>query len=668
MNNATVEKAVNAIRFISADGVQKANSGHPGLPMGAAAMAYTLWTRHLKHNPLDPHWPDRDRFVLSGGHGSMLLYSLLHLTGYDVSKEDLAQFRQWESKTPGHPEWGVTPGVETTTGPLGQGFANGVGMALAEAHLAAEFNRNGHNVVDHYTYGIVTDGDLMEGISSEAASFAGHLKLGKLIYLYDDNQISIEGSTDLTFTEDRGRKFEALGWHVQKVADGNDVEAIDAAIVEAKKDPRPSLIMVRTIIGYGLPNKQGTAGIHGSPAGWEELNAAKAAADWPLEPLFYIPEEVLAEFRQAVPAGKAAQQAWEEELAAYAQAEPELAAEFQRRIMGKLPENWNKDLPVFPADPKGMATRVASHKSLNALASRVPELIGGSADLAPSNNTWMEGFPAFSAEDRSGRNIHFGVRELSMAAISNGMLVHGGLIPYCATFMVFSDYMRPAIRVAAISGMGTIFVTTHDSVAVGEDGPTHEPIEHLMSLRLIPNLKVFRPADANETMETWKYALQHRETPVVLALTRQNLPTLDRTIYASAEGTARGAYVIYQTPEKNADVLIIATGSEVSLALKTVPTIESEGIAVRVVSMPSWEVFARQDKEYQEAVLPSQLKKRLTLEAGAVTGWQKWVGCEGLSLGIDRFGASAPGNKVMEEFGFTPDKVLSLVKELVSKE
>lgn len=668
MNNAAVEKALNTIRFVAADGVQVANSGHPGLPMGAAAMAYALWTRHLKHNPLDPNWPNRDRFILSGGHGSMLLYTLLHLTGYAVSKEDLAQFRQWESITPGHPEWKVTPGVETTTGPLGQGFANGVGMALAEAHLAAEFNCKGHKIVDHYTYAIVTDGDLMEGISTEAGSFAGHLKLGKLIYLYDDNQISIEGSTDLAFTEDRGKKFEALGWHVQKVADGNDVEAIDQAIQLAKNDPRPSLIMVRTVIGYGLPTKQGTAAIHGSPPGWEELNKAKTNFNWPLEPLFYTPDDVLAKFRQAIPAGETAQNAWVEALSAYAKAEPELAVEYQRRINKDLPENWGGGLPVFPADTKGMATRVASHKSINALAGKIPELIGGSADLSPSNNTWMEGFTAFSAEDRTGRNIHFGVRELSMTAISNGILVHGGLIPYCATFLVFSDYMRPAIRVAAISGMGTIFVTTHDSVAVGEDGPTHEPIEQLMSLRLIPGLTIFRPADANETMEAWKYALTHREKPVLFALTRQNLPTLDRNVYGSVSGTAKGAYVVYQTSNKTPDALIIATGSEVSIALKAVPTLEEAGIALRVVSMPSWEVFSEQDKNYQEEVLPASLKKRLSIEAGVVNGWQKWVGAEGISFGIDHFGASAPGNLLMEKFGFTPETVVALVKKLVSEE
>lgn len=667
MNKAAVEKALNTIRFVAADGVQVANSGHPGLPMGAAAMAYTLWTRHLKHNPLDPNWPDRDRFVLSGGHGSMLIYTLLHLTGYAVSKEDLAQFRQWESITPGHPEWKVTPGVETTTGPLGQGFANGVGMALAEAHLAAEFNREGHKIIDHYTYAIVTDGDLMEGISSEAASFAGHLKLGKLIYLYDDNEISIEGSTDLAFTEDRAKKFEAFGWHVQKVADGNDVEAIDQAIQLAKKDPRPSLIMVRTVIGYGLPTKQGTAACHGNPPGWEELNKAKTNFNWPLEPLFYTPEDVLAKFRQAIPAGEAAQNAWVEALSDYAKTEPGLAAEFQRRISKELPENWEEGLPIFPADAKGMATRVASHKCINALAGRVPEMIGGSADLAPSNNTWMEAYSAFSAQDRAGRNIHFGVRELSMAAISNGMLVHGGLIPYCATFLVFSDYMRPVIRVAAISGMGTIFVTTHDSVAVGEDGPTHEPIEQLMSLRLIPGLTIFRPADANETMEAWKYALKHRDKPILLALTRQNLPTLDRNVYGAVAGTQRGAYVVYQTDNKTPDALIIATGSEVALALAAVSALEEAGIALRVVSMPSWEVFAEQSKEYREEVLPSNLKKRLSLEAGVVNGWQKWVGAEGMSFGIDHFGASAPGNLLMDKFGFKPETVVALVKKLVSE-
>ncbi|MEA4812082.1 MAG: transketolase [Anaerolineaceae bacterium] len=668
MNNEAVEKALNTIRFISADGVQAANSGHPGLPMGAAAIAYTLWTRHLKHNPLDPNWADRDRFVLSGGHGSMLLYTMLYLSGYPITKEDLGQFRQWGSITPGHPEWKLTPGVETTTGPLGQGFANGVGMALAEAHLAAEFNRDGQKIVDHYTFAIVTDGDLMEGISTEAASFAGHLKLGKLIYLYDDNEISIEGSTELAFTEDRAKKFEALGWHVQKVSDGNDVNAIDKAIQAAKKDPRPSLIMVRTIIGYGLPTKQGTAACHGNPPGWDELNQAKTNANWPIEPLFYAPEDVLASFRQAVQGGEKAQNVWVETLAGYAKTYPELAAEFQRRISQELPADWDKKLPTFPADEKGMATRVASHKSINALAKVLPELMGGSADLAPSNNTWMEGYPAFSAQEPTGRNIHFGVRELGMAAICNGMLVHGGIIPYCATFLVFSDYMRPVIRVAAISGMGTIFVTTHDSVAVGEDGPTHEPVEQLMSLRLIPHLKVFRPADANETMEAWKYAVSHRDGPTLLALTRQNLPTLDREKYGPASGTAKGAYVLYQTPDKKADLIIIATGSEVSLALKAAPSIEAEGIGLRVVSMPSWEVFAAQGKEYQNEVLPPAIQKRISLEAGTVNGWQKWVGCEGMSFGIDHFGASAPGNLLMEKFGFTTKTVLALAKKVMAKE
>ena len=517
--------AINTLRFLSVDAVQQANSGHPGLPMGAAAMAYTIWTRHLRHNPHNPAWPDRDRFVLSGGHGSALLYSLLHLTGYDLPLDELKHFRQWGSLTPGHPEVHLTPGVETTTGPLGQGFANGVGFAIAEAHLAAEYNQPGHEVINHTVYAIVTDGDLMEGVSSEAASLAGHLRLGKLIYLYDDNRISIDGSTELAFTEDRGARFAAYGWQVLYVADGNDVEAIDAAIAQAKADPRPSLIVCRTHIGFGLPTRQDTAKAHGEPPGDEELNGAKDKLGWPKEPRFYIPEHVLAYFRQAVDQGAKLEAEWNDRLAAYQHAFPEKSAELQRRLKGELPHGWEAALPVFPADPKGIATRAASGKVINALAPGMPELMGGSADLAPSNNTWIQNLPAFQKDTPAGRNFHFGVREHGMGAITNGIALHGGVIPYCASFLVFTDYVRPAIRLSALSHIPVVWVFTHDSVGLGEDGPTHQPVEHLAALRAIPDLVVIRPADANETVEAWKVALLRRDGPTLLALTRQTLPS-----------------------------------------------------------------------------------------------------------------------------------------------
>ena len=536
--------AINTIRFLAADGVQQAKSGHPGLPMGAAPMAYAVWTRHLRHNPSNPNWANRDRFILSGGHGSMLLYSLLFLTGYDLALDELKHFRQWGSLTPGHPEYGLTPGVETTTGPLGQGFANGVGMAMAEAHLAKVYNRPGHAVVDHYIYAIVTDGDLMEGVASEAASLAGHLRLGKLIYLYDDNHISIEGSTDLAFTEDRGKRFEAYGWHVQRVEDGLDVEAIDRAILAAKQDPRPSLIMVRNIIGYGLPTRAGTEKAHGEAPGDVELDGAKEKLGWPKEPRFYLPDESLAFFRQAVERGAALERAWQDKLAAYRAAYPSLSPDLERRLAGELPAAWDAGLPEFPADEKGVATRAASGKVLNALAAKLPDLFGGSADLAPSNNTWLQNYDAFSSDCYEGRNVHFGVREHGMGAAVNGMAYHGGLIPYGGTFMVFSDYMRGAVRISAISHLGSIWVFTHDSIGVGEDGPTHQPVEHLAALRAIPHLLTLRPGDANETREAWKEAVANRHRPTALILTRQNLPTLDRTVYHPAEGLHKGAYVL----------------------------------------------------------------------------------------------------------------------------
>jgi transketolase len=659
--------AINAIRFLSADGVQQANSGHPGLPMGAAPLAYAIWTRHLRHNPAHPAWPDRDRFILSGGHGCMLLYSLLHLTGYDLSLDELKRFRQWGSLTPGHPEFGFTPGVETTTGPLGQGFSNGVGMAMAEAHLAAVYNRPGHDIIDHTVYAIVTDGDLMEGVASEAASLAGHLRLGKLIYLYDDNKISIEGSTDIAFTEDRGKRFEAYGWHVQRVGDGLDVEAIDRAIQAAKADPRPSLIMVRTVIGYGLPTRAGTAKAHGEPPGDAELNGAKAALGWPLEPRFYIPDQALAFFRQAATRGPEQEAAWQAKFAAYQAEYPELAAELARRLAGDLPEGWADDLPEFPADPKGLASRASSGKVLNAIAARLPELIGGSADLAPSTNTWLANTPAFSADDRTGRNIHFGVREHGMAAVVNGMAYHGGVIPFGATFFVFSDYLRPTLRVAAISHLGSIWVFTHDSIGVGEDGPTHQPVEHMAALRAIPNLIALRPADANEVREAWRIAIENLRQPTALVLTRQNLPTLDRTAgaFAPASGVRRGAYVLADLGGEAPQVILMASGSEVGLIVAAGQRLTELGVPVRLVSFPSWELFAQQDAAYQAAVLPPAVTARVAVEAGISQGWHRWVGSAGRVLALDRYGASAPATTVFEKLGLTVENVVNLAQELL---
>lgn len=658
MSNTTIqERAINTIRFLSADGVQKANSGHPGLPMGAAAIAYTIWTKHLRHNPKNPKWFDRDRFVLSGGHGSMLLYSMLHLTGYDLPLDQLKQFRQWDSITPGHPEVGLTPGIETTTGPLGQGLGNAVGMAVAEAHLAAVYNKDGHDIIDHTTYVVAGDGDLMEGVASEAASFAGHQKLGKLICFYDDNSISIDGSTELAFTEDRGKRFEAYGWQVLKVDDGNDVAKVDRAIKKAKKDPRPTLIMCKTIIGYGLPTKQGTHKAHGEPAGEEELMAAKEKLNWSKES-FYIPDDVAREFKKCVSRGKKMEAEWNKRFADYANVFPAEAEELKRRISGNLPEGWEKSLPVFDADTKGMGSRVASGKVINALAGTLPELIGGSADLAPSNNTWINGSPAFQVGHREGKNFHFGVREHGMAAIVNGMAVHGGIRPYGATFLVFADYCRGALRVGALSHMPATWIFTHDSIGLGEDGPTHQPVETIASLRVIPNLLVIRPADANETAEAWKVALKNTKRPTVLALSRQNLPTLDRKVVASASGVEKGAYVLADLGGKKPEIILMASGSEVGLVLDAAQKLASEGRGVRVVSFPSWELFKEQSAEYRESVLPSYITRRVAVEAGATFGWEKWVGEKGSVIGIDRFGASAPGKIVMEKFGFSVDNVV----------
>ena len=658
-------RAINTIRFLSADAVQKANSGHPGLPMGAAALAFTLWTRHLRFNPRNPGWAERDRFILSGGHGSMLLYSLLHLTGFDLDLQELGQFRQWGSRTPGHPEYGLTPGVEVTTGPLGQGFGNGVGMAIAAEHLAALFNRPGHEVINHYIYAIVTDGDLMEGVASEAASLAGHLKLGRLIYIYDDNHISIDGSTDLAFTEDRLKRFEAYGWHTQYVPDGNDVEAIDQAIQLAKLDPRPSLIAARTHIGFGLPTRQDTEKAHGEAPGDEELDGAKRNLGWPLQPRFLIPEDVLAFFRQAINRGKELEESWQARMQAYRQAFPDLAAELTRRLACELPGGWDVDLPVYPADAKGQATRIASGKALNALAKHIPELMGGSADLAPSNKTWIDGTPAFEAGCYQGRNFHFGVREHAMGAIVNGMAVHGGVIPFGATFLVFSDYMRAPIRLSALSHYPSIWVFTHDSIGVGEDGPTHQPVEHLASLRAIPNLVVLRPGDANEAVEAWKIAISRRTGPTLLVFSRQNVPTLDREIFAPASGLQRGAYVLADLGDQAPELILMANGSELGLVVQAGLRLAAEGVNVRLVSFPSWELFAAQEQEYRDAVLPPNIRARLAVEAGVSQGWERWTGSAGRVIAQERYGASAPYQTIYTKFGFTVENILEQAQSLL---
>ena len=667
ISDPMVARAINTIRFLSADAVQKANSGHPGLPMGDAALAYTLWTRHLRFNPRNPHWPGRDRFVLSGGHGSMLLYSLLHLTGFDLPLSELKNFRQWGSRTPGHPEYGVTAGVEATTGPLGQGFANGVGMAIARAHLAALFNRPGHAVIDHYVYGIVTDGDLMEGVASEAASLAGHLRLGHLIYLYDDNRISIDGSTDLAFTENRAARFRAYGWQVLRVADGNDVQAVDAAITQAKADPRPSLIVCRTHIGFGLPTRQDTAKAHGEPPGEQELKAAKERLGWPVEPSFLIPDDVLVHFRQAVPRGEQLEEAWRLRLCAYLAEYPELDTELERRLSNELPAEWDATLPSFPADAKGMATRAASGKVLNALAARLPELIGGSADLAPSNNTWIQDSPAFAKKTPEGRNFHFGVREHGMAAVVNGMALHGGVIPYGGTFLVFSDYMRGAMRVAALSHYPSIYVFTHDSIGLGEDGPTHQPVEHLAALRAIPNLVVIRPADANEAVEAWRQAVRRRHGPTALLFTRQAVPTLDRAVYGAADGLQRGAYVLADIGDGEPELILMASGSEVSLIVEAGTSLAVEGVNVRLVSFPSWELFEAQGLAYQQQVLLPKVKARLAVEAGVAQGWERWVGQYGKVMAMDRYGAAAPAKVLFEKFGFTVPAVVEQARQLLQE-
>ncbi|MBW2141472.1 MAG: transketolase [Deltaproteobacteria bacterium] len=657
------------VRMLSADCVEKAQSGHPGMPMGASSMAYVLWTRFLSHNPLNPGWPNRDRFVLSAGHGSMLLYSLLHLTGYDLPLEELLNFRQWGSKTPGHPEYQHTPGVETTTGPLGQGFGNGVGMAIAERYLAAKFNRPGHEIINHFIYGIVSDGDLMEGVTHEAASLAGHLKLGKLIYLYDDNHISIEGPTDLAFTENRAARFEAYEWHVQQVEDGNDLKAIEKAITNAQKETeRPSLIAVRTHIGYGSPNKQDKASAHGEPLGADEIKLTKENLRWPLDPAFHIPDEALNHFRQAIEQGKESENQWKALFSAYKEAYPEEGAAWENLINGGLPDDWEKDIPVFEPDSKGIATRVASGKVLNAVAPYLPNLIGGSADLAPSNKTMVQGADTFQNDNGGGRNFHFGVREHGMGSVLNGMALYGGLIPYGGTFLVFSDYMRPPIRLAALMGLHIIYVFTHDSIGLGEDGPTHQPIEQLSALRAIPNLTVIRPCDANETAEAWRFAINHKDGPTALALTRQNVPTLDGNVFASADNLNRGAYVLSDAKNQKPDAILIASGSEVHIANEAAQKLEQADILTRVVSMPSWELFEQQPEDYQKKVLPPDVKAKIAVEAGIPLGWHRYVGEAGKVIGIDHFGASAPYLVIYEKFGITADHIveetLRVIKDL----
>ena len=653
------ELCINTIRFLAVDAVQKANSGHPGAPMGAAPMAYVLWGRFLKHNPGDPEWPDRDRFILSCGHASAMLYALLYLTGYDLSLEELKQFRQWGSQTPGHPEYKIALGVETTTGPLGQGFANGVGMAIAERWLAKHYNRPGHDIINHYTYAIVSDGDLEEGVSSEAASLAGTLRLGKLIYLYDDNGISIEGNTDITFTESVSQRFRAYGWHVIGPIDGMDVASAEKAMRMAQvESSRPSLIIGRTIIGFGSPNKADTASAHGEPLGEEEVRLAKERLGWTYEEPFTVPPEVLAHFRQAQERGRRYQKEWQKRLAAYRQAYPVEASQLEEDLKGDLPEGWDSELAgLFKGETKPIATRTASGRVMNAIALKVRSLVGGSADLAPSTKTTLKDYGDYGFSNYRGRNLHFGVREHAMGAIASGLALHGGIIPYTGTFLVFYDYMRPPVRLAAMMGLRVIYVFSHDSVGLGEDGPTHQPIEQLVGLRAVPNLVALRPADATETVEAWKIALQRRHGPTALVLSRQNLPVLDRERLAPASGVQRGGYILWEaaTPP---DVILIGTGSEVHIALEAGKLLQASDVSARVVSLPSWELFDTQPEDYRNSVLPIDIKARVSIEAGMPLGWERYVGSEGVTIGLERFGASAPGKVIYEQLGLTAQRMM----------
>ncbi|UCF31632.1 MAG: transketolase [bacterium] len=657
--------SINTIRMLAVDAVQRANSGHPGMPMGAAAMAYVLWTRFLKHNPANPAWPNRDRFILSAGHGSMLLYSLLHLSGYDLSLEDLRNFRQWDSRTPGHPENHLTPGVEVTTGPLGQGISNAVGFAIAEAHLAARFNRPGYPMVNHYTYVIASDGDLMEGVASEACSLAGHLGLGRLIVLYDDNHISIDGPTDLAFTEDRLGRFAAYGWHIQSVSDGNDTGAVAEAIERARRaEDKPSIIAVRTHIGFGSPHKQDSADAHGAPLGEEEVRLTKQNLGWPEEPTFHIPDEVLDHFHKAVERGREAEDAWVELFTDYERKFPDMAGLWRQMWSADLPEGWEEAVPDLSG--QDLATRSASGKVLNALAPVLPRLLGGSADLAPSNNTLIDGEDNFSREDRLGRNFHFGVREHGMAAIANGIALHGALHPYVATFLIFSDYMKPAIRLSSLSRAKVTFIFTHDSIGLGEDGPTHQPVEQLAGLRAIPGLVDIRPADAAETAEAWKIAVRS-EGPVALILTRQKIRSIDRTGRQAASEIARGAYILAETGYDQR-AIVLASGSEVAPALEAMGILEGKGIHVRVVNVASFALFERQDRAYRDSVLPPEINARVAVEAASTFGWDRYVGSEGRVIGIDRFGSSAPGPVNMDRFGFTAENIAKTVEELLEQD
>ncbi len=668
MSNKTLEeRCVNTIRTLTMDAVQAAESGHPGMPMGMADAAFVLWDKFLKHNPQQPDWYDRDRFVLSAGHGSMLLYSLLHLTGYDLSLDELKNFRQWDSKTPGHPEYGHTPGVETTTGPLGQGFATGVGMAMAEAHLAAKFNTSELAITDHYTYGIVSDGDLMEGISHEAASMAGHLKLGKIIYLYDSNRISIDGSTDLAFTENVPKRFEGYDWHVLEI-DGHDRDAVKEAIQKAQAETgKPSLIVCRTHIGFGSPNKQGSESSHGSPLGEDEIKLTKEKLGWNFEKNFHIPDNVLNPFRKAKERGRKGYEEWQQKLEQFEQDSPEKAEAFKNQLERNLPKNLEQFLPEFEPDEEGMATRAASGKVLNALAAEIPAIIGGSADLTGSNKTWIDGAPIFDAANYAGRNIHFGVREHAMIAAVNGMALHKGVIGYGGTFLIFSDYCRPAIRIAALSKIPSICVFTHDSMGLGEDGPTHQPIEHLPSLRAMPDSLVLRPADANETAWAWKAALEYSEGPSLLILTRQSVPTFERDKANAAANLMKGAYIMSDSEKEIPDLILMATGSELQLAMEAQSLLQEEKVDARVVSMPSWELFEQQSGEYRQLVLPDEVTARISVEAASTFGWEKWTGPQGKTIGVDHFGASAPYEDIYKHFGLTSERVVEEALRLIGQ-
>ncbi|MGD1007408.1 MAG: transketolase [Ignavibacteriaceae bacterium] len=665
--------SINTIRFLSVDGVQKANAGHPGMPMGCAPIAYILFTKFMKHNPANPKWLNRDRFVLSAGHGSMLLYSTLHLCGYNIPMEQLKLFRQWGSITPGHPEFGLTPGVETTTGQLGQGFANAVGMAIAQEYLAAKFNKDDIKLLDHYIYGICSDGDLMEGISHEAASLAGHLKLGKIIFFYDNNGITIDGSTSLAFSEDVGKRFEAYGWHVQHIEDVNDLNVIETAVKNAQAaNDKPSIIVTKTHIGFGSPHKQDTSGAHGSPLGEEEVKLTKKNLGWPEEPAFFVPDEVRKHFKTIVINGKEEENKWNLLFIKYREKYPEESKLFIDMMNGDLSDEWKSKLPVFKDDGKKLATRAASGKALNSIAASLPALIGGSADLEPSNNTYLKEYKNFSAENRHGRNFHFGIREHGMAGILNGMAAYGGIIPYGGTFLIFSDYLRPAIRLGSISKIRPIYVFTHDSIGLGEDGPTHQPIEQIASLRAIPGVVIIRPADANETSYAWQAAIEHKGSPVALILTRQGLPVLDQGKYPSAKNLLKGAYILWESIPQEKDskgtpeLILLASGSEVGITLKAAGILESEGIKVRVISFPSWELFEQQPKEYKDSVLPPSVKARVSIELGIKQGWEKYTGDSGESISIEKFGASAPIEILMEKYGFTTENIVETAKKTLN--